>query len=400
MGLLASTWLFGALLLLLTGLAVGFAIWPLRCTANEEPQVSRKQANIAFYEARVEELDNALSLGEMTAEEVGLQKAEAARHLLEDASAGDALPQSTAGGRWMYLFAALLIPLIAVSVYLQGDGWRLINADEKSPPWDFIIHRAQDRLAKDPKDLETWVFLARSYRALEKFPESAQAYAELNQLTDQSNADFLVEEGEMLAMIDEGNLRGRPTELFALALKANPNHGRGLWYAGLAARQRNDEAQAIQYWQTLATQPLPESFRQLLSRQLKHLNAEVPEQRNKTALQAVIRVRVEAQPELVADLPANTTVFVYAKSQTGPARPLAAQRLTLSDLPATVELTDAMRMADGPALSDFSSWTVYARVAPSGNAQPEAADPIGEITLDKAQALSAKSLLIDSRWSE
>ena len=75
--------------------------------------------------------------------------------------------------------------------------------------------------------------------------------------------------------------------------------------------------------------------------------------------------------------------------------PLAAKRITLGDLPALVELDDSMRMAGGEALSSLTQWKITARVAKSGQAQSQAGDPIGETILQKNDALTSKTLLID-----
>lgn len=407
MGLSTGAWTFGSLALILSVVALGFALWPLRrgsVHAADAP-LTRKDQNIRLYRERLAEVEHAVRLGEMTAGEAKVQEEEAARHLLSDARAEPADGgQAKAGGAWLYALAAVAVPLCAVLLYLQGEGWRLHGADGQSPPWDFIIHRAQARLEKNPQDHDTRAFLARSYRALEKYDEAAREYAELNVRMTPPNPDFLVEEGEMRAMREEGSLQGRTSELFDHALRINPAHGRALWYAGLAALQRQDNEAAVGHWQILARQELPENFRHVLERQLKRLGAEVPATATiptETAATApVIRVKVEVAPGLVTDLPPSTTVFVYAKAQKGPGMPVAVSRMTLAELPAEIVLSDAMSMAGGPALSSLAHWAVYARIAPAGTAVAKQGDPYGVVELDTATALKSTLLTIDSRWQE
>ncbi|GEM_PF-201076 len=406
MGLPVTTWLFGALALLLSVLGLLFVLWPMLARRGASDSVlSRKETNITLYRERVAELQKAVALGEMSAEDARLQEEEAGRHLLEDAQAEPVInPEPKAGGQWLILVSMLFLPVFALLIYLQGDGWRLLEGDAKSPPWDFIIQRAETRLANNPQDEETLLFLARSYRALEKHVESAQVYARLNALVSPAKPELLVEEAEMLAMVKQGDMRGRPTELFEQALSIDADHGRALWYAGLAALQRQDETEAVTYWQALARQELPESFRQVLERQLRKLGVELPagavSAQAKPELPPVIRVKVSAAVDLVDKLPAETPVFVYARAEDGPARPLAARRLTLADLPTEVVLDDAMQMAGGPALSSLDRWEIVARVSLSGAAQANAGDPYGSLQLDKAGALTGKMLEIDRLWQK
>lgn len=384
-------WLFGTASLGLILMAMVFLFWPILKRKTDTEQ-SRKAINVSLYESRVAELEQARSLDEIDNEEAELLKNEAAQHLLQDTAGDDHRQNGSQSRTWPLLLAGLLIPVFTIFVYLQGDGWRLLGAHDQSPPWDFIIQRAERRLAEDPEDIETWTFLARSQRSLEQYEEASRAYAEVNKLSEYSNPNLLVEEGESIAMIDEGNLRGRPTELFDLALSIDPKHGRALWYAGLAAVQRSDKQAAIGHWQTLSAEELPDSFRQVLERQLRKLGAE-PLQPQKPA--PVLNVSVDISEALRAGIPINTPVFVYARAVEGQGMPLAAKRITLGDLPAIVELDDSMRMAGGEALSSLTQWKITARVAKSGQAQSRAGDPIGETILQKNDALTGKPLLID-----
>lgn len=398
MGLTLNTWLFGSAVLILILFAWLFLFWPVLRRRVYELGQSRRQVNIDLYHSQMAELEEALRLGEIGPEDAERQKAAFSHQLLVATEAEPiTLPAAREGGGWLFVALGVFIPLFAGFIYLQGDGWRLVNADKKSPPWDFILHRAQTHLEQDPKDVETWVFLARSYRALERYPESAQAFAEVNRLNAASDPDILVEEGEMMALAAGGNLQGAATEKFNQALVINPRHGRALWYAGLSAVQREDNAQAIEIWQRLARQELPESFRMVLERQLTRLGGTVPEPalgRSKP----VIRVSVEIAPKLQTGLAPETPVFVYARALDGSPRPLAARRLTLAELPAEVVLDDSMSMTGDSKLSGQSGWTLTARVALGGTATSQAGDPVGVIELSKADALKGRKIRITQRW--
>lgn len=77
--------------------------------------------------------------------------------------------------------------------------------------------------------------------------------------------------------------------------------------------------------------------------------------------------------------------------------PLAAQRLTLADLPATVVLDDNMAMVEGMNLSAFPRVIVSARVTKSGSAIAQSGDYIGEKVVDVAASNERLNITIEQR---
>lgn len=92
------------------------------------------------------------------------------------------------------------------------------------------------------------------------------------------------------------------------------------------------------------------------------------------------------------------SVFVFARAVNGPPVPLAAKRLTVGDLPATVTLSDADAMVPSLKISSVEQVTVMARVSRTGDAtkgewmgQSEALETRGDknavrLTIDRAEA--------------
>ena len=74
-------------------------------------------------------------------------------------------------------------------------------------------------------------------------------------------------------------------------------------------------------------------------------------------------------PELMAQLDPNASVFVFAREPNGPPMPLIAKRLTLSQLPLDIILTQADAMLPGVTLSAEQTLEVVARVSPTGDAR-------------------------------
>jgi hypothetical protein len=87
-----------------------------------------------------------------------------------------------------------------------------------------------------------------------------------------------------------------------------------------------------------------------------------------------ITVRVALNPKFKNQVAPKDTVFVFAKPAEGPPMPLAIARLTASQLPASVTLTDGMGMVPNLTLSQFPQIVVGVRVSKSGNAMAQRGD--------------------------
>jgi cytochrome c-type biogenesis protein CcmH len=89
---------------------------------------------------------------------------------------------------------------------------------------------------------------------------------------------------------------------------------------------------------------------------------------------ARITVKVALNPKFKDRVGPKDTVFVFAKAAQGPAMPLAIMRLTASQLPASVTLTDGMGMVPNLTLSQFPQNVLGARISKSGNAMAQPGD--------------------------
>ena len=83
---------------------------------------------------------------------------------------------------------------------------------------------------------------------------------------------------------------------------------------------------------------------------------------------AKVQVTVSLDEPFKSQVSPEDSVFIYAKAQTGPPMPLAAQRLQVKDLPVTVTLDDAAAMMPQMKISMFPTLIVGARISKTGNA--------------------------------
>ncbi len=359
----AQLWFWG-LIAVLTLLALGFALWPL-LRSRSTPDVSRKHLNVAIYR----------ELSQPGAAEY-LDADEATRRLVQDAEGSTPATPAREPRRLLWILVlALLLPLLALFSYLPTDSWRLVGSSREQPPIEYLLSRLRERVAANPQDADGHLLLARAYSALERRAEALESYTRANTLRSDPDADALAEEAELRAQLAGGDFRGAPAELLTRALAADRKHQKSLWYMGLIAYSAGDRAQALDYWQRLASQPLPQDFRRLLAQKISELGAKPAEPPATAAIK--LRLRVSLNSKLAENPPKEAAVFVFARAEQG-GRPLAVLRRSAAELPFEAELTEANSMAGGPALSDFDRWRVVARVSRSGQPLAQPGDWFGE----------------------
>lgn len=243
----------------------------------------------------------------------------------------------------------------------------------------------EQRLQAEPDDLRGWAMLGRSYSVLERPEDAARAYAQANVLSQFENVELLVAEAEALGMAQNQRLAGKPEQLLEAALELDPHHIRGLWYAIIAAAQRGDSPAQQAFVQRLAAEPeLPPELAALLKSEFG-VDAAAVEVVEKTAATGPVAIDVEVSldPGLSAVIPAQATLFVYAKALSGPPMPLAISRQPVpQSWPVRIRLDDSSSMLPSMKLSSFSAWTVIARISPSGQAQPQSGDWQSQVELN------------------
>jgi cytochrome c-type biogenesis protein CcmH len=111
--------------------------------------------------------------------------------------------------------------------------------------------------------------------------------------------------------------------------------------------------------------------------------------------EASVDIQVSLSPELHAA--PTDTVFVYAQALSGPQMPLAIVGKQVSDLPLTVQLTDAMAMMPTMKLSNFEQVKLLARISKSGNAMKQPGDFIGVIEQVALSDKSVHKIIINSQ---
>jgi len=162
--------------------------------------------------------------------------------------------------RWSVILVALLVPLLAASLYaVLGNPKGLEPPPEIALAMDGVVGPAQieamvarlnQRLAREPNDADGWRMLARSNETLRRFDQAADAYRHLLALVPETH-ELLVDYAVVLGMTLNTSLVGEPEALIARALAIDPNHVQALALSGSAAQERGDYAAAVKPWKKI-----------------------------------------------------------------------------------------------------------------------------------------------------
>ncbi|MEJ2174464.1 MAG: c-type cytochrome biogenesis protein CcmI [bacterium] len=414
---------FVLLAVLLAALALGFIVTPLLRRRAQAAENDRSDANAAIYRAQLAELEAERAQGVISAERFDETRAEIERRLAEDLASGEA-PGNDAKLQWrgsrLALVLGLVVPLLAGALYLlvgtpgaldpTAHSRSAQQQHEVTPEQiEAMVAQLAERLEREPNNPEGWRMLARSQAALERYAESAQAYAKLIEYGGK-DAGALADYADVLAMAAGRDLRGEPYRLIQQALELDPDHVKALALAGTAEFHLGNYDAAIVHWERLIKTLPPESP---LAEGVRSGLASARERAGRAPLAAApaapaapsapaaaagveaVQGIVMLDGALAANVKPDDVVFVLARPADGSRMPLAVKRIAVRDLPYAFRLDDTMAMAPGAKLSLHPRVIVTARVSRAGSAAPQkgdlegASDPIApgtsgiQITISK-----------------
>jgi len=258
------------------------------------------------------------------------------------------------------------------------------------------IVRLEQALRRDPQQAEGWRLLAEAYRSKGRTSDAATALSRAVVLQPK-DPDLLAQAAEARALASpDRRFDAQAMAYLRRALEMDPAHQRATWFLGVAQRQSGEPALAASTWERLLTN-VDAGTGAALRAQIDAARADagLPPLPAASAdpTGRVVSVEVDIDASLRGRLPPSTTVFVLAREPGGPPMPVAVERLTVADLPARVELTDADGVMPTRRLSQVARVEVLARVSTSGSANAASGDI--ESAASPAQADEPVRLRID-----
>lgn len=355
---------------LMTLIALAFIVVPLlRACRHADPLAARLRA-----------LDQALASAVISDEEYASKRA--------GLRADPTTPQRSRSGYVALLLIVLLLPAIAIFVYSRVgtpqalDPAARIAAPDKAEGIDMdrAVAGLAAKLEQSPDDGKGWALLGRAYQSMQKPQQAMDAFKRARALLP-DDPDVMADYAQTLVMLSGKDFSGEPRQLLDRALSIQPDNQRALWLRGVAEYQAAEYTASITTWtHLLGLLPPGSTVATSVQSQIDDARSKAgmapatatttaapqsPDSASTNAPKLTISVSID--PSIAAQVEPSMTVFVFARAANGPPMPLAIQRITVSQLPATITLDDSNGMLPDMKLSDFPQVVIGARISRSGD---------------------------------
>ena len=379
-------WIYAALLLFA---ALMLLLWPVLRGRKDQAEEDRTALNIALYEEHIAELEAQHANGALSADQLKEGRLEADRELLDDTDVGRP-KQSVNLGNALPLIAALLVPVAGLGLYMYWGASEKVELTlslaEQPKTVEEMIKRLEDTVRLQPESVDAWYFLGRTYMSEQRPKEAAHAYEKTIELVGRQ-PDLLGQWAQALYFANGNKWSAELQSLLDEALSQDPNEATSLGLLGIAAFEDKRFQDAIDAWTQLSKSldPQDPSYQAIQTgiERARSSLAETPQASAETnatqdtaaaepAPAAVsdykLLIDVTISDEMLKQTSGTDTVFVFARAESGPPMPLAAKRLTVADLPASIALTDEDSLLPQLKLSSIGRVKLQASVSSSGDA--------------------------------
>lgn len=425
---------FWLLALVLLVSAMLLMLWPVLNVRKLQAEEDRTALNVALYQERLNELQGQFDQGTLSKELFEEGRLEAERELLEDTAQG--APQQKARlGIALPLIATLLLPVAGAGLYMVwGAGDQVAMTLEQVPlmqeqqavdalmsripaiqepqareqAMSELIARLENIVRMQPEAADVWFFLGRSYMNDQRVADAAHAYSRAMDAAGRQ-PEILAQWVQAQFFANDSQWNDELQQAVEEVLEADPQDATTLGLIGIAGFETGNFNVARDSWNRLLgfMDPRDPSAQAVLTgveraekaiEEFGENNPQavrgpvLPPLPEPSALSQSGRVLLEISlsDELAASVDPAATVFVFARSPESGQIPIAAQRLSVAGLPATIELSDADAVMTELQLSKAGSVEVQASISSDGNAsEPEwvSASQAAEVESGKALEL-------------
>ena len=364
------------------------AICAVVAVARHAAGVGGTESLSAVFVDRRRELRREVDVQGIEVEEAAILEEELALSHLDESARGEP-PEQPAATRpplmalWIGGACAVVVAFGLYAVWGEPNAPLLARATEimragAATDLERLESVLDARTRRAEEDVNARFLLAHVRMQMSDYEGASEAFAELHELAG-PNVEVDLAWAHANYRADGQTLTPATRQIVDRVLAERPDQPSMLELLALDAIGRNEFAEAESYLARAVRQSAPSPRRTLLAETLATVRQRLPhgasppaaEDTAETQLVGIaLRVALDAAFEVDADVP----VFVIARDPLQPRPPVAVRRLTVGDLPAVIELTDADTMMPGRGLTDFEGLQVFARVSLGGTPSAQSGD--------------------------
>lgn len=431
-----------AALLLLVLFCVVIIIHFVRSKANHVMnQERRNQLNHELYDIRLQEVEQDVDQGVVLDKETMI--AELQYNLLDDIDEDkDKQIKTKESSHRIWIPGVLFLIVGSIALYWTVGAYKEVNnwqdalqrypdihqklfEDNNAQPTEQelqdLMLGLRTHLANEPSDAQGWVLYSRLGRI---FKDKDLAMGAIEKAVQASPTDIEIELEYIELKMKIGDEYEQATAEIMLKrlLQAHPDNYDAWSMFGFMALQQQDFTGAIERWQKMLILVTPNSDKaKTLNNSIAYAKQQLalksnPELNNASEqattnevnatnsgkspnIPAVVGVGYEVNVTVSAqvDYTQNSTLFVYAQAVNGPAMPIAAIKLPITEFPVNLVLSDANVMMQGIKLSDHKQFIIKARISANGSVNKDAGEWFGQSEVIKAGEGQVINIQIDQQ---
>lgn len=401
-------WLLTACLFVLAISFVLLPLWSRRRSQSFESDTLRESQNIALFHERSNELESELAAGNLDQEQFDGLILELQQSLLADVSAGGggdelktaASTQAKKGSKtqknsieagrgklWgsaVPVALALLMPVFSYTLYsqwgfiedveLMGLYERTVNNIDDTEEAESLIISLGQVVQEDQDKPWAWFFLGENFASLGGYAEAEISYTQAAARLEETpeKAYVLGRVAMMKYFLADFSITDENQQVIDQARAINPGEVSTLQILAADANERQDYNAAIEYWRLLIQGNPNSAEAQLLRERIAEVQLMLPSEGQEIDAGPEIDVNIALADGI--ELDENLRVFVAARNAAREGLPpLAADFVTVGDLPATIRLDNSS--AVGPFnLSSADTIYVSALISLSNSANAGSGD--------------------------
>jgi len=418
---MTTFWILIALVLIISLLMIWVPHFRQQKLLQAEESGVRKQTNLELFNERLGILEKELQDELLDQTEFDALKKELEISLLQDMkhkgddSLVEAKPKSIL---WPSVMTVAVLALSGYFYQQLGAYNELANPPQASNPHEGMsneqimaqrVQMMEAQVQQDPENSQAWFSLGHAYITANQYNHAVAAFDKVMELVG-THAELLGPKAT--AMYYQAGQKITPAikAIIDQSLALDPQDPSTLLLVGMDAFFNAQYQDAINAWQAILDSDRSDVDRTALMNAIQSAkmsmqsdmgampNDDAHNPVKQSAAQAdatmgkTVNVAVSIAPELADKVGPTDQVFIFARATQGPKVPLAATKISASDLPLTITLDDSTSMGGDVKLSGATEVEIIAVLSKNGSVKPQAGDIKGIVEAVKVGGETTLSL--------